>query len=56
MASKTTTTTKFEVEKFDGRSNFLLWKMRVTLLLVKEGTHKALLGTEKKPSKMEDDN
>ena len=55
MASKTTTTTKFEVEKFDGKSNFLLWKMRVTSLLVKEGTYEALLGIEKKPSKMEDD-
>ena len=55
MASKTTTTTKFKVEKFDGKSNFLLWKMRVTLLLVKEGTHKALLGIEKKPSKIEND-
>ena len=29
--------------------------MRVTSLLVKEGTHKALLGIEKKPSKMKDD-
>jgi len=29
--------------------------MQVTSLLVKEGTHKALLGIEKKPSKMEDD-
>jgi len=29
--------------------------MRVTSLLVKEGTHKALFGIEKKPSKMEDD-
>ena len=55
IASKTTTTTKFEVEKFKGKSNFLLWKMRVTPLLVKEVTHKALLGIEKKPSKMEDD-
>ena len=56
MANKMTTTTKFEVEKFDGKSNFLLWKIQVTsLLLVKEGTHKALLGIEKKPSKMEDD-
>ena len=55
MASKTTTTTKFEAEKFNRKSNFLLWKMRVTSLLVKEGTHKALLGIEKKPSKMEDD-
>jgi len=55
MASKMTTTTKFEVEKFDGKSNFLLWKMRGTSLLMKEGTHKALLGIEKKPLKMEDD-
>ena len=55
MGSKTTTTIKFEVEKFDGKSNFLLWKMRVILLLVKEGTHKALLGIKKKPTTMEDD-
>jgi len=55
MASKTTMTTMFNVEKFDGKSNFLLRKMQVTLLLVKEGTHKALLGIEKKPSKMEGD-
>jgi len=48
-------TTKFEVEKFDGKSNFLLWKMRVTSLLVKEGTHKTLFSIEKKPSKMKDD-
>ena len=54
MASKTTTT-KFEVQKLDEKSNFLLWKMRVTTLLVKEGTHKALLGVKKKPSKMEND-
>ena len=54
IASKMITITKFEVEKFNGKSNFLLWKMRVTTLLVKEGTHKALLGAEKKSSKMED--
>ena len=47
MTSKTTTTTKFEVAKFDGKSNFLLWKMRVMTLLVKESIHKALLGAEK---------
>ena len=55
MASKTTMTTKFEVEKFDRKSKFLLWKMRVTSLLVKEGMHKVLLSIEKKPSKMNDD-
>ena len=54
MDSKTATT-KFEVEKFNGKSNFLLWKMRVTSLLVKEGVHKALQGKEMKPSTMEDD-
>ena len=36
--------TKIEVEKFDGKSNFLLWKMRVTTLLVKEGVYRALEG------------
>jgi len=55
MVSKMIKTIKFEVEKFNGKSNFLLWKMKVTSLLVKEGTHKALLGINKKPSKMEDD-
>ena len=55
MASKTITTTKFEVEKFDRKSNFLLWKIRVTSLLVKEGTHKILFGIEKKSSKMKND-
>jgi len=55
MSSKATTTIKFEVEKFDGKSNFLLWKMRVTSLLMKEGIDKALVGIKKKPSKMEDD-
>src|SRR4051812_26844435 len=56
MACKaTTTTTKFEVEKFDGKVNFLLWKTRVTSLLVKEGTYQALQGIRKKPSTMGED-
>src|SRR3954464_16075216 len=56
MSSKATTTaTKFEVEKFDGNVNFLLWKMRVTSLLVKEGTYQALQGIRKKPSTMGED-
>ena len=54
-ARKTITTIKFEVEKFDEKSNSLLWKMRVISSLMKEGTHKALLSIEKKLLKMEDD-
>ena len=38
MASKMTMATKFEEKKFDGKSNFLLWKIHVTSLLVKEDT------------------
>src|SRR4051812_14039632 len=56
MASKATTTaTKFEVEKFDGKVKFLMWKMRVTSLLVKEGTYQARQGIRKKPSTMGED-
>ena len=55
MSSTTTATTKFKVEKFDEKSNFLLWKMQVTSLLVKKGTRKVLLGIEKSHKKMEDD-
>src|SRR3954465_15299856 len=56
MATKaTTTTTKFKVEKFDGEVNFLLWKMRVMSLLVKEETYQALQGIRKKPSTMGED-
>ena len=53
MASKMTTT-KFEKEKLDGKNNFMLWKMHITVFLMKEDTHKALLDAEKKSSKMED--
>ena len=55
IASRAVTTKVEEVEKFDWRNNFLLWKMRVMTLLVNEGTHNALLGAEKKPSKMGDE-
>src|SRR4051812_41693447 len=56
MASKAkTTATKFVVEKFDGKVSFLLWKMRVTSLLVKEETYPALQGIRKKPSTMGED-
>src|SRR3954470_616702 len=56
MASKVaTTSTKFEVEKFDGKANFLFWKMRLTSMLIKERTYQALQGIRKKPSMMGED-
>jgi hypothetical protein len=40
---------RFEVEKFNGKNNFELWKLKVWDLLVQQGLHKALDGKRKKP-------
>lgn len=36
------TNTKFKVEKFTGKNNFSLWKLKVQDLLVQLGLHKTL--------------
>jgi len=33
---------KFDIEKFDGRINFGLWKVQVKDVLIQSGLHKAL--------------
>ena len=43
---------KFEVEKFTGKKNFALWKLKVVDLLVHQGLHKELDGVKKKPASM----
>ena len=43
---------RFEVEKFTGKSNFALWKLKVKDLLVQQGLHKVLDGATKKPATM----
>ena len=43
---------KFEVEKFTGKSNFSLWKLKVEDFLVQQGLQKALDGVTKKPATM----
>jgi hypothetical protein len=48
-------TTKFEVEKFNGKNNFSLWQRRMKDLLIQQGVHNALLGKAKKLEKMEND-
>jgi hypothetical protein len=47
--------TKFEVDKFNGKNNFSLWQRRMKNLLIQQGVHKALLGMAKKFEKMEND-
>jgi transposase InsO family protein len=38
--------TKFDIEKFDGRNDFNLWRVRMKALLVQQGLSKALKGKE----------
>jgi len=48
MSKIGTSPTKFEVEKFNGKGNFGLWKKRVKALLVQQGLHKTLQGKSAK--------
>ncbi|PKI31548.1 hypothetical protein CRG98_048057 [Punica granatum] len=45
----------FEMEKFDSRKDFELWKIKIHDVLIQRGLHKALLGKEKKPESMKDE-
>jgi hypothetical protein len=43
---------KFEVEKFSGKSNFELWKLKMRDLLVQQGLQKALACKSNKQTTM----
>ena len=45
---------KFEVDKFNGKNRFALWKLKMWDLLVQQGLKKALAGKSKKPASMKD--
>ena len=47
--------TKFEIEKFNGKNNFDLWKLKMRDLLVQQGLQRALDGKRKKPLTITDD-
>ena len=47
--------TKFEIEKFNGKNNFELWKLKMRDLLVQHGLQIALDGKRKRPLTMTDD-
>jgi len=46
---------KFEIEKFNGKNNFEIWKVKMHDLLVQQGVVKVLLGKEKQPASMTDE-
>ena len=43
---------KFEVETFNGKNSFELWKVKMWDLLVQQRLHKALVGKEKRTTYM----
>ncbi|MFQ6660851.1 hypothetical protein Gotur_029216 [Gossypium turneri] len=43
-------TTRFEIEKFDGETNFNLWQVRMMTILVQTGLKKVV--TRKKPENL----
>ena len=50
-----TQSARFEIEKFNGKNNFEIWKVKMYDLLVQQGVAKALLGKSKQPYTMTDD-
>jgi hypothetical protein len=46
---------KFEIEKFNGKNNFEIWKVKMHDLLVQQGVVKALLGKTKQPASITDE-
>ncbi|KAJ0086224.1 hypothetical protein Patl1_09304 [Pistacia atlantica] len=46
---------KAKIEKFDGTTSFVIWQVRMMVVLTKEGTKKALQEKAKKPETMTDD-
>jgi hypothetical protein len=46
---------KFEIEKLNGKNNFEIWKVKMHDMLVQQGMVKALLGKEKQPASITDE-
>jgi len=46
---------KFDIEKFDGRNDFNLWRVRMKALLVQQGLSKALKGKDALPESLTED-
>ena len=50
-----TQSARFEIEKFNGKNNFEIWKVKMHDLLVQQGVAKAMLGKNKRPPSMTED-
>ena len=50
-----TQSARFEIDNFNGKKNFEIWKVKMHDLLVQQGVAKVLLGKAKQPLAMTDD-
>ena len=50
-----TQSAKFEIEKFNGKNNFEIWKVKMHYLLVQQGAVKVILGKGKQPATITDE-
>jgi len=46
---------KFDIEKFDSKISFSIWRVQMRVVLTQNGLKKALDGKSKKPTSMTDD-
>ncbi|KAF3960825.1 hypothetical protein CMV_014492 [Castanea mollissima] len=55
MATKALRATRFEIEKFNGKNDFNLWRVKMRALLVQQGLWKALKGKNALPATLSDE-
>ena len=55
MVTKVSLAAKFEIDKFNGKNDFNLWRVKMRALLVQQGLWKALKGKDALPAMLSDE-
>ena len=55
MATKVSSAAKFEINKFNGKNDFSLWRVKMRALLVQQGLWKARKGKNALPAMLSDE-
>ena len=55
MVTKALQTARFEIEKFNEKNDFSLWRVKMRALLVQQGLWKALKGNNALPATLSDE-
>ena len=52
MAANVSSAAKYEIEKFNGKNDFILWRVKMCALLVQQGLFRALKGKDSLPAQL----